>query len=114
MKGKIKIYSGLAFVPFLGFLIVLFFGAFQIKRQTKRYLPTYGFMAFSTLVLAVCALLAFGVYYFFVAEQALSLRIILSLLLFYSATVCAALLSLAGGVKINKKYFERDQMQQIS
>ncbi len=110
---KLKVHQWLSFVPFFGFVIVLFFGAFQIKKRTRRYFPTYTFMAFSLIALLLCALIALGVYYFFVVDLTGALMVVLALILFYSATVCAALLSSAILIKMEIKYRQMGQIEWI-
>ena len=106
MKSKfLKVLTILSFIPFLGYFIAFFAGALKVGsyKMGRRY-PIY-FMLLSVLCLSIFEIVLYIIFYFLIAKDGIITltEYIVTLVLEYVVTLCAALVS----VVFLKKFLER-------
>lgn len=96
-KKILRVLNFLAFIPYFGYLIIVFWGAFMIDKFGKGKIYTLSFMILSLIILALFSLPIIVVMCFFIIGKVepVSLQIIILMLLSYVIFLCAALTTVA-------------------
>ena len=90
MKEKKKIFIN--FIPFIGYLITLFWGAHQIKKKFNNHLLVFIYGFLSLIILGFFSALIYLIIYYFIWDYSnYFLKLFFVLLLFYIDFICAGL-----------------------
>ena len=89
----IKILNYISLIPYIGYIIVLFVGAFKVEHYKKGKQYTLSFMLLSMICLAIFGAIAFLIVVLFIVNQEFfkPIVIIAISILFYVAFLCAAI-----------------------
>lgn len=91
-KKQEKLIGYLALIPFLGVLIVIFYGAFKIKKYSENIFYVYGFLLFSVLLVSIINMVFIGLGYIFLFNENLTVRIVALVIVGYISYLLSALI----------------------
>lgn len=91
-KKQEKLISYLALIPIFGVLIVIFYGAFKIKKYSKNIFYVYGFLLLSVLLVSIICMFFIGLSYVFLFNNNLTVRIFALVVVGYMSYLFSALI----------------------